>query len=198
LVTDLSHFLNLPEDAPGSAVRLAQHLGDIVRAGTSGEVGDPWVSALPCRRRPAHRRCPGRLTVALVLLEPDAPIRWWCTVCDDGGVISNWADSPYDVRRRQLKIVEDVKEVIISDETAAALRDLTFLDHDCERMVFGMRAHPEGAVLLAGEDGLEELIGSVAAEANHEPNRRRQRRLDAAFDALSHAAAGNQYGGRRS
>jgi hypothetical protein len=30
----------------------------------------------------------------------------------------------------------------------------------------------------------------VAAEANHEPNRRRQQRLDAAFDALNNATAG--------
>lgn len=37
-------------------------------------------------------------------------------------------------------------------------------------------------------DDLEELIGSVAAEANHEPNRRRQRRLDCAFDALNSGA----------
>lgn len=33
-----------------------------------------------------------------------------------------------------------------------------------------MRAHPDGAVLLASADDLEELIGFVAAEANHEPN----------------------------
>ena len=76
-----------------------------------------------------------------------------------------------------------VDEVIVSehDETAAVLRELVLLDPDCERLVFGMRAHPDGAVLLAGADDLEGLIGFVAAEANHEPNRRRQHRLDAAF-----------------
>ena len=35
------------------------------------------------------------------------------------------------------------------------------------------------------DDDLEELVGYVAAEANHEPNRRRKRQLDAALDALS-------------
>ncbi|WP_249025940.1 MULTISPECIES: hypothetical protein [Mycobacterium] len=45
------------------------------------------------------------------------------------------------------------------------------LDPDCERLAFGMRAHPDGAALLAGADDLEELIEFVAAEANHEPNR---------------------------
>ncbi|BCJ81981.1 hypothetical protein MTY81_33540 [Mycolicibacterium sp. TY81] len=59
---------------------------------------------------------------------------------------------------------------------------------DCERLVYGMRAHPNGAALLTNADDLEELIGFVAAEANHEPNRRRQDRLDAAFNALTDAA----------
>lgn len=166
LVADLAHFLDMPHDASGSARRLAQHLGDIVRAGTAGEVGDPWVSALPCRRRPAHRRCPGRTTIAIVGAEVSAPIRWWCSVCDDEGVISNWADSPYDLRRRRLSVAGDVDEVIVSDETAAALRELVLLDPDGERLVFGMRARPDGAALLTSADDLEELIGFVAAEAN--------------------------------
>jgi hypothetical protein len=188
LVADLHHFLDMPHDTSGPARRLAQHLVDIVRAGTAGEVGDPWVSALPCRRRPAHRRCPGRMTIAIVWAEASAPIRWWCSLCDDEGVISNWADSPYDLRRRRLSLASDVDEVIVSDKTAAALRDLVLLDPDCERLVFGMRAHPDGAALLTSADDLEELIGFVAAEANHEPNRRRQDRLDAAFNALTESA----------
>ena len=37
------------------------------------------------------------------------------------------------------------------------------LDPDCERLVFGMRAHPDGAVLLASADDLEELIAAFNA-----------------------------------
>jgi len=62
------------------------------------------------------------------------------------------------------------------------------LDTDCERLVFRIRAHNGHAILAATDDDLDELIGFVAAEANNEPNRRRQQRLDAAFDALSTAA----------
>jgi len=76
--------------------------------------------------------------------------------------------------------------VEVSAEVAAALRDLRLVDTAGERLVF--RAHladdADGAVLATEEDDLEELVGFVAAEANHEKGRRRQRRLDQAFQAL--------------
>ena len=81
-----------------------------------------------------------------------------------------------------------VHEIVIPDEIAAALRELRLLAADCERLVFRIRAHHDGAILAASNDHLDELIDSAAAEANHEPNRRRQQRLDAAFNALNTAA----------
>ena len=186
MVTDLQHFLDLPADTPGPARRLAEQLSNIVRAATAGDVGVGWESALPCRRRPANRRCPGRMIV--LRTEPHEPIRWQCSVCDDQGVISNWADSPFDLRRRRLTLTDPVNQIVISAEVAAALRDLRLLDIDCERLVFAIRAHHDDAVLPATNDDLDELIGFVAAEANHESNRRRQQRLDTAFDALRNAA----------
>jgi hypothetical protein len=186
LVSDLRHFLDLPPDTPGPARRLAEHLSDIVRAATAGDAGTAWETALPCRRRPANRRCPGRMIV--LRTEAGAPIRWQCSACDDEGAVSNWEDSPFDLRRRRPALAGAASEIIISDQVAAALRELRLLDTDCERLVFRIRAHHDGAILAATDDDLDELIGFVAAEANHEPNRRRQQRLDAAFDALSTAA----------
>ena len=112
LVSDLNHFLDLPDDVPAPARRLAQHLGNIVRAATAGGdgAGDPWMSALPCRRRPAHRPCAGRITI--VRHQPPAPIQWRCSVCADEGVISNWEDSPYALRRRRLTVPEVFDEPI--------------------------------------------------------------------------------------
>lgn len=77
------------------------------------------------------------------------------------------------------------REIALADPLAATLRDLRLLDTDCERLVFGMRSAPHGIVLTSSADDLEELVGFVAAEANHETNRRRQKRLDAAFAVLS-------------
>jgi hypothetical protein len=186
LVTDLNHFAGLPQDTPGPARRLAEHLSDIVRAATAGDAGTAWESALPCRRRPANRRCPGRMIVQWT--DAGAPIRWQCSVCHDEGVISNWEDSPFDLRRRQLTLAEAASEIVIPDEVAAALRGLQLLDTDCERLVFRIRARNDHAILAATVDDLDALIGFVAAEANHEPDRRRRQRLDAAFDALNTAA----------
>lgn len=39
LVADLRHFLDMPDDAPGPARRLAVQLGAIVRAATARPVG---------------------------------------------------------------------------------------------------------------------------------------------------------------
>jgi hypothetical protein len=186
LVTDLHHFLDLPQDTPGPARRLAEHLGNIVRAATAGDAGTAWETALPCRRRPANRRCPGRMIV--LRTEAGALVRWQCSICDDEGMISNWEDSPFDLRRRRPALAGAIHQIVIPNEVAAALRELRLLDTDRERLVFRIRAHNNSAVLAATGDDLDELIGFVAAEANHEPSRRRQQRLDAAFDALSTAA----------
>ena len=111
--------------------------------------------------------------------ESGAPIRWQCSVCDDEGMISNWEDSPFDLRRQRLTLAGAVNDIVISDEVAAALRELRLLDADWQRLVFAIRAHTHGALLAATDDDLDELIRFVAAEVNYEPNRRRHRRLDA-------------------
>ena len=188
LVTDLNYFLDLSEDTPSQARRLAGHLGSIVRAATAGDAGKAWETALPCRRRPASRRCPGRM----IVLRTEAPalIRWQCSACDDEGVISNWEDSPFDRRRRRPILAETAREIVLPDEAAATLRGLQLLDRDCERLVFRICARSAHTILAATDDDLDELTGFVAAEASNEPSPRRRQRLDAAFDALSAVAHG--------
>src|SRR6476661_2643947 len=153
LVADLHHFPDLPPDTPGPARRLAEHLSNIVRAATAGDAATSWESALPCLRRPANQRCRGRMIVTPTA--PGAPIRWQCSVCGDEGIISNWEDSPFDLRRRRLALVGSVTQIVIADEVAVALCELRLLDPDWERLVFGIRAHNDGAVLAATDDDLD-------------------------------------------
>jgi len=185
-VSDLRHFLDMPDDAPGPARNIAEQLGNVVRAATAAEAGTAWVSALPCRRRPGRRQCPGRIAV----FRPDLPARieWRCTSCGDEGVISGWEGTYFDLRaRRPDRHAGAVRDVIVSDEVAAALRELRLLDPDGERLVYRARAVDNGIALSADDEELDELIGFVAAEVNHEPNRRREQRLDRAFAVLSDA-----------
>ena len=131
--------------------------------------------------------CPGRMIV--LRTESEAPIRWQCSVCDDdrrdqqlGGLAVRSAPPTAHPRRARQRDRHRRRGRGSTARSAAA-------GPDCERLVFRIRAHTDGAVLSATDDDLDELIGSVAAEANHEPNRRRQQRLDAAFDALNNAAS---------
>ncbi len=61
-VSDLRHFLDIPEDAPGPTRKMAEHLGSIVRAATATKTSSAWETALPCRRRPGNR--PARVTLS--------------------------------------------------------------------------------------------------------------------------------------
>ena len=191
LVADLHHFLDLTDDTPAPARRLGEHLASIVAAATAGDAGTAWESALPCRRRPANRPCPGRIIV--ICTQPDTPIGWRCSRCGDDGTISNWASTPFDLRRQQLAVAEPLHEIVLDADNAAALRTLPFLDIDCQRAVFAIRARDNRLHLAITDTELDELIVAVAAEANHEPNRRRQQRLDAAFDALNTAAGASDW-----
>jgi hypothetical protein len=47
LVSDLRHFLDLPDVVPTPAARLADQLRGFVRAATAGDAGADWVTALP-------------------------------------------------------------------------------------------------------------------------------------------------------
>lgn len=185
LVADLRHFLDLPDDTPAPAVRLAEQLRGIVRAATAGEAGADWVTALPCQRRPGHRRCPGRIRV--LRTEATASITWECTACGDSGSISGWPGTPEDLGEQRPSSNVPARDIYISEELAASLRDILVLDPVCERVVYRARTDAGRTVLSATEEDLDELLGYLAAEANHESNRRRRQRLDDAFDELKHA-----------
>ena len=183
LVIDLHHFLDVSPDAPGPARRLAEHLSAIVSAASAGPANERWETALPCRRRPGRRGGPGRITVSWT--QPERPIDWACRRCGDDGTVSNWAGTIYDLRRTGVSAAEPARAIVVDTATAAALRSLPFLDSDCHRAVFAIRVHEGALHLVVTDDELDELVDALAAEANHEPNPRRRRHLDAAYDELA-------------
>ena len=133
-----------------------------------------------------RRACPGHLRVFRTDIPPS--IEWRCTSCGDEGVISGWEGSPFDLRSRSAdQGPGDDMHIVITAEVAATLRSLMVVDTAGERAVFRARVLDEGIVLAGNDDDLDELIGYVAFEANHEAERGRQKRLDAAFEVLNDA-----------
>lgn len=59
LVSDLRHYLDIPDDAPGPAKRLGSQLEAIVRAASAHPTGSGTRSAVGCMRRPGRRPCDG-------------------------------------------------------------------------------------------------------------------------------------------
>lgn len=138
-VSNLRHFLDLPDDVSGPARRMAERLTLIVRAATAGDAGAARVSALTCDRRPGHRPCAGHLAVQRTDVPPS--IAWRCTSCGDEGVISGWERSPYDLRPRNPRLRSTAaRRVVIPTDIAATLRRLELLDSDTERLVFRAEA----------------------------------------------------------
>jgi hypothetical protein len=184
-VTDLRHFegIELDPEAPGPALRLAQHLRRVVRAATAMGGSGPRTTALSCRRRPGHRPCPGHLVVARH--EGRYGIRWQCESCDDDGVIDGWQGSLDDLSvLGPRKAVGLYITVIVSEDSYRLLLDGPVLDQACERVLYAAQPRPNGVALTGSEGDLEELMGVVAFEANHARTRDRQRRWDAVYSVL--------------
>ncbi len=83
--------------------------------------------------------------------------------------------------------VDDPCRVIVADEEYRELKEIIIIDEGAERIVWGARRSRKGVVLQGGYDDMDELVGYVAAAANHAKNRRQERILDRVFEAMSDA-----------
>jgi hypothetical protein len=183
-VTDLAHFegIELSVSVPEEALRFAAYLRRIVRAATAVSLPGPHGTALPCRRRPEHRPCPGRLIVDRQDIPPE--IAWECPSCGEGGVISGWRGSSVDLSADRLPPIGACVSIIIPETPYRLLLDGMLFDVDAERVIYSAQLGPDGVVLTANDEHLEELAGYVAFEANHAKSRAARRRWDEIFEAL--------------
>jgi hypothetical protein len=135
-------------------------------------------SALRCRRRPKHQPCAGYLDVQRQEVPPQ--VVWACSVCDDNGVITGWKDTVWDLSRHTPTAESETAPelVIFFDDDEYQLRSINILETESERMVLGARRSAAGIRLAGTAMDLDELLCSVAFEANHEAHGRRQHLLD--------------------
>ncbi|MDP2948726.1 MAG: hypothetical protein Q8P22_04235 [Chloroflexota bacterium] len=195
-ITDITHFEDLPPDlSKGPAGRIARYFGSIVSAASVSPVGR-WVNvALWCRRRPGRKLCPGH--IRLRRLEPSGPVEWHCSSCGDRGLISNWQGSSWDLSREG-ETEGERREMLVSREEHRELRRMVALDPESQRVVDGTVVTTRGIVMRGTEEELDDLLGCVAFEANHEENRRRRRILDGVYERVEAILDRRRQGGEES
>lgn len=200
LVTDMEHMeAALSPDArvPAPAQRLALYLGDIVQAATALEPGGWFRSALPCRRRPGRKPCPGRLMALRAEVPPE--IHWECPDCGEGGLITNWRGTYWDFASKRIVPPEypddPAAEARLTHEDYRMLRQHVITASVEEDQLVAAAQLSAGAIVMRGpRQYMEELLGSVAAAANHASSRYLQRRLDTLFERIARAVEGCQVG----
>lgn len=186
-MSDLRHFLDVDDDSPAPARRMAAQLGAIVKAATSREAGQSWVSGIACTRRPDRRPCPGRIGVHRS--QVPTSVRWECIACGDEGLIHGWEGTYADLSSTTAVSDSELTRVVVSDEAADLLRTVLFVDAEVERLVYGGRLTSEGVEMDGDSELFDDLLDTLAAEANHEPNSRRRKQLDAVFSLLTDAVS---------
>jgi hypothetical protein len=94
-IVDLSHYLTPAgaiADMPTRARMLAEYFASIVVDATANLDEEPTVR---CRRRPGHQHCTG-IVMSYPAADDDDSIYWYCSVCDDNGLIRGWQNTLWD------------------------------------------------------------------------------------------------------
>lgn len=178
--TKVGHFLKedgkLPADLPGPVRKLAEFICSLVQSVTSHSFEALVPTGVRCRRRPKHKPCTGE--VFAFLNEEIGTIQWNCFTCGDNGFIYDWENTKWDMRNADLipvRLHVDERDLILNETLAGP--DLTDRLESAKQVT-------DSVVVCYNSEELENLIGYVAAEANHPPERKIQEALDALYDSL--------------
>lgn len=187
-ITDLNHLLEAEKAAaPRKATRLRGHLTAIVKAATALGARRERETALRCRGTADQTPCPGKLFVRLQDIPSE--IHWRCPHCGEKGVILNWPNSPWDLSATGGTLSWGQRAprctVLVAENHFHELCTIDFMDPESERTVFS--AQPRGGkVALSGSAIVfEDILGELAAEANYESRKARQKRLDRLLQSLN-------------
>lgn len=191
-ITDITHFFPDDPDAemPNAALALREHLGHVIKAATvTGEV--EFLSAIPCRKRLNRKPCPGFVKV-MKREVPESYVFWHCSMCDDGGRIANYRNCPCDQSQFNAHPPREDEpnprvEVTISRDEMAALLSGGLYDSDSDRLIYSARPSGKGILLRGSYGDMDNFEGHVAADANHEAKRKRQRLMDAVHEKVERA-----------
>jgi len=184
-ITDMTHFEGIPfGPSHEPARRMAQFFGAIVSVASVAPADELIEAALFCRRRPGRIQCPGHLQIYRDNVS--AIITWHCSRCNDQGEISNWEGTSWNFGRWSPDRSDNQKlhELVLTEDELRELRRSLVLSPECECLLYGAIIAHGGIVIRATLEEFEELEEHIAADANHEEKRRRQRILDRIYERI--------------
>ncbi len=188
-ITDLRHFLDdagLPVGGPPG--RRAAYWCQLIEAATVRPGGAWGGSAVRCRRSPRRVRCRGYVRVRRS--DATETVEWECATCGDRCVISGWAETAWDLRWAAASRTGPLIEVRLSHDEYAHLRGCEAIGVETP-VLLATATVDDAAVVLAGTEAeLDDVLGHVAAEANHTLDRRRRVALAAVYARVEDALAG--------
>ncbi|NOY91354.1 MAG: hypothetical protein GXP55_09095 [Deltaproteobacteria bacterium] len=189
--TDLSHFLSDNGDVvvEGRAGELALYFGLMVEFGSVMDVEAVFVVPMPCSMPGRRGRCGTRLVVGRP--SSDA-LEWSCPSCGDGGRITSWRRSCFDLSDGVLGAKfeaadEERVDAVVPLEELWAMRRLGGGTAQLRRLLVDASNFGEGYALFEASypelEGLRDLATAVA-ELTRGADRRRLDRFAARLDAF--------------
>ena len=178
--TKLTHFLNedgdLPSDLPGPAVKLAEFIFALVKSVTSHSLEALVQTGVRCRRRPTRKPCAGE--VFAFLNGDTSAIQWNCLKCGDNGFIYDWENTKWDMRAAALipvRLHVEERDLILNE---------TLTGPDLTARLKTAKPVSDAIIVYYGSAELDDLIGYIAAQANHTSRKKLRDDLDALCDSL--------------
>lgn len=185
--------LALPEskkNKTGESER-SEYLGAIVSAATMAPPGVEVNTSIRCRRRPDRKACHG--FIRLRLQENPAELNWWCPVCADSGIIRNWKGIPWNLSHTKgtsALNADEFCEILLTKSEFRLLSEIEILEPQALKIVQNATLNDDGVFLVGAYDAIDELMGYIAFEANHEQRKKRQQALNLLFDKINNCILG--------
>ena len=191
ITTNIKHLISNDMDAelPSTAQKLKDFLGTIIMVATT-DTRATFIAPVKCRKRVNRAICLGLIGIKRQDI-PQKMLLWHCSACEDGGIITNWEKTHYDMTKWAASNSPSEQDpelsILVSLEEIEALRAGKIYDADCDRMIYGAQFTPQSILIKGRESDFDNFIGFVAADANHERKAKRSKLLDAVFAKASDA-----------
>lgn len=184
-MSDLTHFLDenglAPVDAPRELYEALSFFGGIAKAGSSHPSNTQFCSAVRCRTMLKRKPCGGHLMISH---RPDGVIHWQCPKCGEQGFISNWQRTIYDLSGAAESIPTQRLSVLIKPDEHKLLREIITSSQEEDAIISGAVSTPDGVLLTGGVEDFDQLMGSIAFDANHSDSVKHQRVMDRLYGKI--------------